>query len=59
MMSDISENEISVSESYQNHPSHLPKWAEKTLSSDGSNVGNPADPRRTWAYFQRVGIDLS
>ena len=59
MMSDISEHEISGSESDQNDPSHLPKWAEKTLSSAGSNVGNLVDPRRTQSDFQREGIYLS
>ena len=59
MMYDISDYELSGYESYPNEPSHLPKWAKKTLSSVGLNVGNPADPRRTWAYFQRVGIDIS
>ena len=31
LMSDISENNISGSESDPNVPTHLPKWAEKTL----------------------------
>ena len=47
MMSDIRENDISCSESDPNVPTHLPKWAEKTLSYVGLNVGNPAHPRRT------------
>ena len=57
-MSDISENNISFYESYSNVPTHLPKWAKKTLSSVGLNVGNPTDPRRTRSYFQREGITL-
>ena len=47
------------SESYLNEPSHLPKWAENTLSSVGSNIGNLVDPRRTWGDYQRAGIALS
>ena len=31
LMSDISEHNISGSESYSNHPTHLPKWAKKSL----------------------------
>ena len=59
MMSDISENDIPGFETYPNDPTHLPEWAEKTLSSVGLDVGNPVDPRRTRSYFQRAGIDIS
>ena len=38
---------------------HLPKWAKKTLTFVGTNIGNPVDPRRTRSYFQRTGIALS
>ena len=38
---------------------HLPKLAEKSLSSAGLDVGNPADPRRTRSDFQRAGIYFS
>ena len=58
-MSDISENNISGSESYPNVPTHLPKWVKKTLSSVGLDVGNPVDPRRTQLDFQRACIALS
>ena len=51
IMSDISENNISGSESYSNHPTHLPKWAKKTLSFTRTNIGNLVDPRRTRSYF--------
>ena len=51
LMSDISENNISGSESDPNDPIHLPKWVEKTLSSVCLNVGNHVDPRRTQTYF--------
>ena len=59
MMFDISENDISGSESYLNVPAHLPKWVEKTLSYVGLDVGNHVDPRRIESYFQRVGISLA
>ena len=58
MMYDISDYELSGYESYPNEPSHLPKWAKKTLSSVGSNVRNLVDPRRTRADFQRVRISI-
>ena len=59
LMSDISENNISGSESYSNVPTHFPKWATKTLSSARTNVGNSVDQGRTWSYFQRAGISIS
>ena len=59
LMSDISDHEISSSESYPNEPTNLPKWAEKTISFGGLNVGNLSDPRRTRSDFQREGIALS
>ena len=59
MIYDISENNISGSKSYPNVPTHLPKWAEKTLSFAGLDVGNPVDPRRTRSDFKRAGISLS
>ena len=49
---------VSSYESYPNDPTHLPKWAGKTLSYVRLNVGNPADPRRTRSDFQRAGISL-
>ena len=58
LMSDISEHNISGSESDSNHPTHLPKWAKKTLSSIGTNVRNLANPRRTRSDFQREGIEI-
>ena len=58
MIYDISENNISGSESYSNFPTHLPKWAKKILSSTGRNIGNSTDPRRTRSDFQREGIAL-
>ena len=58
MISDISEKNISGSESDSEVQTHLPTWAKKTLSSVGENIGNPADPRRTWSEFQREGIVL-
>jgi len=54
----ISEHNISGSKSDSNVPTHLPKWAKKTLSSVETNVGNPIDPRRTRSDFQRAGISL-
>ena len=42
-----------------NVPTHVPKWAEKTLSSAELDIGNPVNPRRTWFDFQRAGISLS
>ena len=59
MMSDINEKYISGSESDSNFPTHLPKWAKKTLSSAGLDIGNSADPRRTWSNFQRERISIS
>ena len=59
LMSDISEKNISGSESDSYVSTHLQTWAKKTLSSAGTNIGNPADPRRTRSYFQRAGIYLS
>ena len=59
MMSDINENNISYSKSYPNVPTHLPRWANNTLSFTGTNVGNHVDPRRTRLDFQRKGIALS
>ena len=59
MMYYISENNILGSESDSNVPTHHPKWAKNTLSSTGTNVGNPADSRRTRSDFQRAGIDIS
>ena len=59
MMYDISDNNILCFESYPNVPTHLPKCAEKTLSSAKLDVGNPVDPRRTWSDFQREGIAIS
>ena len=56
---DINEKNISGSESYSNVPTNLPKWAEKTLSSAGLDIGNPAYPRRTRFAFLRAGIALS
>ena len=38
MMSDISEKNISGSESYSDVSTHLPTWAKKTLSSAGTNI---------------------
>ena len=58
LISDISEHNISGSESYSYVPTHLPKWAKKNRSSAGTNVGNPVDPRRTRLDFQRAGISL-
>ena len=58
MISDISEKNISGSESDSDVSTHLPTWAKKTLSSDGENIGNPVDPRRTRSNFQREGIYL-
>ena len=57
-MSDISEHDISGSETYTNDPTYLPKWVEKYLSSTWLDVGNLADPRRTRLDFQRAGISL-
>ena len=59
MMFDISEKNISGLESYSDVSTHLPTWAKKTLSSVGTNIGNPASPRRTRSNFQRVDIYLS
>ena len=59
IMSDFSEHNISISESDSNAPTNLPKWAKKTLSSVRTNVGNPADPRRTRSDFQRAHIYIS
>ena len=59
LMYKINEHEISGSKSDLNEPTHLPKWAEKTLSSVGLDVGNPVDQRRTRSDFQRACIALS
>ena len=59
MISDISEKDISGSESDSEVQTHLPTWAKKTLSSAGPNIGNPIDPIRTRSEFQRAGIALS
>ena len=59
LMSDISEQHISGSESDFDVSTHLPTWAKKTLSFAGTNIGNLADPRRTRSDFQRAGIALS
>ena len=59
LISHISEKNISGSESYSDVQTHLPTWAKKTLSSAGTNIGNPVDRRRTRFDFQRAGIDLS
>ena len=58
VMYDMSENDISGSESYPNEPTNLPKWAEKTLSFARSNIGNPVDPRKTRGDYQSEGISL-
>ena len=59
MMYDISQKQISGSESNSEVQTHLPTWAKKTLSFAGENIGNPVDPRRTRFDFQRKGIFLS
>ena len=59
LISDISEQDISGSESDSEVQTHLPSWAKKTLSSVGENIGNLVDPRRTRSDFQRAGIDIS
>ena len=38
---------------------HLPTWSKKTLSSAGTNIRNPIDPRITRSNFQRACITLS
>ena len=58
LMYDISVNNISGSESYSNVPTHLPKWAKNTLSSAGTNVGNPADLRRTRSGYNQYHLFL-
>ena len=59
MISNISEKEISHSESDSEVQTNLPTWAKKTLSSTKENIGNPVDPRRTRFEFQRACIALS
>ena len=59
MISNISEKEISHSESDSEVQTNLPTWAKNTLSSAGENIGNPANRRRTRYEFQRAGIALS
>ena len=59
LISDISVQQTSYSESEPEVQNHLPTWARQTLSSTGDNIGNLDDPRRTRSDFQRVGIVLS
>ena len=59
MIYDISDKNISGSESDSEVQTHLPTWAKKTLSCVRENIGKPADLRRTRSYFQRAGIALS
>ena len=58
LMYDISEKHISYSESGSYVSTHLPTWAKNTLSSIGTNIRNPADPRRIRFDFQRAGIAI-
>ena len=59
MISNISLQKSSDTESEPKVQNHLPTWSQKTLSSVGDNIGNPDDPRRTRSDFQRAGIALS
>ena len=59
LISYISVQKTSDSESEPEVQNHLPTWAQQTLSSAGNNIGNPNDPKRTQSYFQRTGIALS
>ena len=59
MISDISVQQSSYTESEPKVQNHLPTWAQQTLSFAGENIGNPDDLRRTRSDFQRVGIALS
>ena len=59
LISDISVQKSSDTESEPEVQNHLPTWARQTLSSAGDNIGNPDDPRKTWSDFQRAGIMLS
>ena len=59
LISNISTQKISDSESELKVQNHLPTWARQTLSSVGDNIGNPNDPRRTRSDFQRAGIAFS
>ena len=59
MISNISVQQTSDTESEPEVQNHLPTWAQKTLSSAGDNIGNLDDPRRTRSDFQRAGIALS
>ena len=59
LISDISVQQSSDTESEHEVQNHLPTWAQKTLSSAGDSIGNPDDPRRTRSHFQRAGIALS
>ena len=58
LISDISVQLPSDTESEPEVQNHLPTWAQKTLSSVGDNTGNPDDPRRTRSDFQRAGSAL-
>ena len=59
IISDISVQQTSDSESEPEVQNNLPTWARQTLSSAGDNIGNSDDPRRTRSDFQRAGIALS
>ena len=59
LISNISVQQSSYSESELEVQNHLPKWAQQTLSSAGDNIGNPDDPRRTRSDFQRASFVLS
>ena len=59
LISHISVQQLSDSESEPEVQNHLPTWARQTLSSARDNIGNPDDPRRTQSDFQREGIALS
>ena len=59
LISDISVQQSSYTESEPKVQNHHPTWAQQTLSSAGDNIGNLDDPRRTRSDFQRAGIVLS
>ena len=59
LMSDINKQNILGSKSYSDVSNHLPNWAKKTLSSAWTNIGNPANPRRTGLIFkEKVFLSL-
>ena len=47
IISDISEQQKSYSESEPKVQNYIPTWARQTLSFAGDNIGNLDDPRRT------------